>query len=295
MDMDTADIRNLAAKVNKLADGARSTGPRTEAGKLRSALNATRHGLAGRNLLLPGEDPVEYETRMDEIFSTLAPRDAGEAQLVALVADDTWKLGRLARIEKGITLGRIEELLALTGSGKKAGTIVNAIHQMGNALVTWTAEPVPTTRSPDFNRRYTTMAEAVALVHATVIGIPVSLIEACDAALDEVRGKRDDVAISLSSYTQVFQVARELMTALLDTGRAQDVEQDELRAAIAGIALPDEAELKKLARYRSMLELSVQRRLVALEQLRKLVAGNEAGEKDLERAKEFRVRLRIVA
>jgi hypothetical protein len=197
--MKISDIKQLGSDVKKLTAESRATGPKTEAGKLRSALNATRHGLAGKNLLLPGEDPAEYEARMDELFSTLAPTDEGEAQLVALVADDVWKLGRLARIEKGITLGRIEELLALTGSGEKAGIITNAIQVMGNALVAWSAEPVPTTRSPDFDRRYRTMSEAVALVDATVNSIPMHLIDACDAALDEVRGRRDDVGISPSS------------------------------------------------------------------------------------------------
>ena len=101
--------------------------------------------------------------------------------------------------------------------------------------------------------------------------------------------------ISPSSYMAVFESCRVLMATLLDMGRDQDVEQDRLRAAIAGIALPDVAELKKLARYRSMLELSLERRLAALEQLRKITAGNVVGEKDVERAKEFRVKLRVVA
>jgi hypothetical protein len=290
-----SDIKQLGSYVEKLTAESRATGPKTEAGKLKSALNATRHGLAGKNLLLPGEDPVEYEVRMDEFFSTLAPKDEGEAQLVALVADDVWKLSRLAKIEKGVGLARIEELLALTGSGDKAGNIVNAIQAMGNALVAWSAEPVPTTRTPDFDRRYGTMCEAVALVNATVTGIPLHLVDACDAALDEARGKKDAVEISPSSYMKVFETCRMLMTTLLDMGQRQDAEQDQLRASISGIALPDEAELKKLARYRAMLEISLQRRLAALEQLRKLTAANVAGEKDQEKAREFRVKLRVVA
>ena len=293
--MALADIQDFAAAVKKLTSASKATGPKTETGKLRSALNAARHGLAGRGLLLPGEDAQSYTDKMDGIFEALAPKNHAEAELVALVGDDLHKLERLARIEKGVSLARIEELLGLTGSGERAGTIVNAIQVMGNALVTWSAEPVPTTRTLDFDRRYRTMCEAVALVDGTVNSIPMNLIDACDASLDEVRGKRGDVEISPPTYMTVFEACRVLMATLLDMGRDQDVEQDRLRSAIAGIALPDVAELKKLGKYRSMLETSLQRRLAALEQIRKITAGNVAGEKDVEGAKEYRVKLRVVA
>ena len=68
----------------------------------------------------------------------------------------------------------------------------------------------------------------------------------------------------------------------------------ELRKAIAGIALPDKDELTKLAKYTAMLEASLQRRLAALAQLREILAGRTSGEQDAERAREFRVRLRLV-
>jgi hypothetical protein len=126
--------------------GRRGTGPTTATGKARSALNAVRHGLAGRGLLLPGEDVREYEERLDGIFASLGPWNDAEAELAALIGDDIHKLNRLAKLEKGISLGRIEELLALTGSGEKAGIITNAIQALGQALVAWSAEPMPTTR-----------------------------------------------------------------------------------------------------------------------------------------------------
>ena len=132
---------------------------------------------------------------------------------------DLWKLGRPTCIEKGVSLARIEELRALTGSGEKAGTIVNAIQALGQALSSWAAEPVPVVRNQDFNRRFTIMPEAVALRDATVTGIPLHLIGACDASLDVARGKRDDMEISPSSHTQVFEACRGLMATLLDMGR----------------------------------------------------------------------------
>jgi hypothetical protein len=251
--------------------------------------------LAGKNLLLPGEDRVEYEARLDGVFASLAPRNDAEAELVALVGDDIHKLNRLGRVEKGVTLGRIEELLALTASGEKAGAITNAIQTLGQALVAWSAEPVPTTRTTDYQNRYKTLVDAVSYVENTVQNIPTVLVEACQDALEEVRGKKDDNVVSGAAYAAMFQVARELVSVLLDEGKRQDAQQDELRAAIAGIALPDEAELKKLGRYRSMLELSLERRLTALEQMRKLTAASVAGEKDQEKAREYRVKLRVVA
>lgn len=112
------DIKQLAAKVKTLTTEAGATGPRTEKGKTRSALNAVRHGLAGKHLLLPGEDAAEYERRMDAVFEGLAPADEAQAQLVALVADDLWKLERLGKIEQGASLARIEELLGHTPSAE---------------------------------------------------------------------------------------------------------------------------------------------------------------------------------
>src|SRR6266496_2291843 len=81
--MKLADIRELHAAA-KTATAGRGTGPRTEKGKLRSSLNAVRHGLSATHMLLPGEDNADYERRMDAIFVALDPKDEAQAQLVAL-------------------------------------------------------------------------------------------------------------------------------------------------------------------------------------------------------------------
>jgi len=293
--MNLAEFTLLRAQAKRLTANPKATGPRTESGKIRSAINAVKHGLAGRGLLLPGEDAGEYETRLDGIFASLAPRDDAEAELVALVADDVWKLGRLAKIEKGITLGRIEELLGLTATAEKAGTTGNAITALGTALVAWSEQPYPTEKAAEFTRRYTAMVGAVDLVEATVIGVPAGIIETCNNVLAELHGKRGEVEVPMFAYSALFTAARKLMTVLLDRGHVEEAAQEELRAAIAGIALPNKEELAKLGKYRSMLETSLQRRLTALDQLRKLNAGNATNEADLGRAKEYRLKLRVVA
>src|SRR4051812_78713 len=47
------------------ANSKRSTGPTTEAGKLRSRLNGLKHGLRAELPVLPGEDPEELLRRLD--------------------------------------------------------------------------------------------------------------------------------------------------------------------------------------------------------------------------------------
>lgn len=269
-------------------------GPKTDAGKWRSAVNAVKHGLLAKHLLLPGEDPQAYTQRMDAIFSALAPENEAEAELAALVGDDLHRLDRLARVEKGLTLGRIEELLALTGTAEKATVTANAINALGSALTRWCTAPTPTTTDAEFTRRLGSMTEAVGFVEATVAAAPANLIEACDTLLAQLQ-ELENAPVPAGLYAKTFDAARVLLTFLLDQGKAEDAAQDELRAAISGIALPDEVELRKLGRYRKMLEDSLQRRLAALDQVRKLRTDRRADPADIERAREYRVRLRVVA
>ncbi len=43
-----------------------STGPRTGQGKSVASRNATKHGFTGKSILLPGENPQEFESLLHE-------------------------------------------------------------------------------------------------------------------------------------------------------------------------------------------------------------------------------------
>ena len=59
-----------------------STGPRTAEAKERVKYNAVRHGLLARNVLLPGDDPEEYQARIDDLKEDLGTRNRFEEELV---------------------------------------------------------------------------------------------------------------------------------------------------------------------------------------------------------------------
>jgi hypothetical protein len=101
------------AAVNR-ANAQHSTGPRTEAGKQRSSLNALRHGLTGHVIVLPTEDHAAYDTHSKRFFDDLQPQGALEQQLVQSLAETSWRLNRVAALETNLlTLGMIDQSAAI--------------------------------------------------------------------------------------------------------------------------------------------------------------------------------------
>src|SRR5579875_1249820 len=76
----------------------RSTGPRTEAGKRKSRMNALKHGLDAQTLILPGEDEAEFQARLVDWRADLMPRNEPEEALVAEAVRLSWSRDRADRI-----------------------------------------------------------------------------------------------------------------------------------------------------------------------------------------------------
>ena len=80
----------------------KSTGPKTDQGKQRCSQNALKHGLRSQHPVIPGEDPAEYQQRLDELRADLRPLNALEDSIVEQIADTSWRLKRLTRIEAAV-------------------------------------------------------------------------------------------------------------------------------------------------------------------------------------------------
>ena len=79
----------------------KSTGPRTNEGKARSAQNALKHGLLARDAVLPDEDPADFDRQLCDLEDTIEPKNALEFELVRQIVDAQWRLRRLTRLETG--------------------------------------------------------------------------------------------------------------------------------------------------------------------------------------------------
>jgi hypothetical protein len=87
----------------------KSTGNRTPEGKERSSLNALRHGLTGRIVVLPSEDLNVYQAFCKELMADLAPETPVERQYAQTFCDTQWRLNRARSIEDSmLALGHFE-------------------------------------------------------------------------------------------------------------------------------------------------------------------------------------------
>jgi hypothetical protein len=87
----------------------KSTGPRTPEGKQTASLNALRHGLTGRVVVMPHEDLNAYYAFCNELIADLAPATPVERQYAQTFCDTQWRLNRARSIEDGmLALGHSE-------------------------------------------------------------------------------------------------------------------------------------------------------------------------------------------
>ena len=89
------------AAINK-ENAQHSTGPVTPEGKRRSSMNALRHGLTGRVVVLPSEDLDAYQAFCKRIVDSLYVLTAIEIELAQTIAEQYWRLNRIRSIEEGI-------------------------------------------------------------------------------------------------------------------------------------------------------------------------------------------------
>jgi hypothetical protein len=98
-DTSTNEQTRISRTAINRANAQNSTGPRTEAGKQRSSLNALRHGLTGQTVVVPSDDLAAYQRHCQEFLDQYQPNDKLETHLTQTMADLSWRLNRISAIE----------------------------------------------------------------------------------------------------------------------------------------------------------------------------------------------------
>ena len=96
-------------EANRL-NARRSSGPRTQEGKKRARMNALRHGLTAKNIVIGDEDPKEFEDLRAKLEHDLQPKTALEGELLERLAGLLWRLRRVPAIEAAIVKARQDEI-----------------------------------------------------------------------------------------------------------------------------------------------------------------------------------------
>jgi len=90
------------------ANGAKSHGPASPAGKQASAFNALAHGLTARTVVLASESTAEYQAQLREYLDHFRPQTKPESDLVHQLAAAHWRVARYASVESGLLEQRME-------------------------------------------------------------------------------------------------------------------------------------------------------------------------------------------
>jgi hypothetical protein len=87
-------------KINSArANGAKSHGPKTEAGRKASSMNAVSHGIYAKGVVLPKESPEQYQEMLGACIKQFHPEGPAELDLIEEMVSAKWRQRRLWTIE----------------------------------------------------------------------------------------------------------------------------------------------------------------------------------------------------
>ena len=81
------------------ANAQKSTGPRSVEGKSASRFNALKHGIDAASIVIPGEDPADYDALVAQYQAEYQPRSASESFHVDTLIRADWQKRRLQNVE----------------------------------------------------------------------------------------------------------------------------------------------------------------------------------------------------
>ena len=103
-------MRTQAQIEASRANGAKTRGPITPAGKRRSSRNATTHGLLATTFVTEGESEEPFHRHMEAFHIGFNPQSPLESALVERMALARWRQMRAWSLESAVVSSTVEEL-----------------------------------------------------------------------------------------------------------------------------------------------------------------------------------------
>src|SRR4030095_1521414 len=116
------------------ANAQKSTGPRSAEGKSASRFNALKHGIDAASVVIPGEDPADYDTLAAAYHRDFRPQSPSDAFHVDTMLRADWQKRRLQRVEADLHRTLLAEtpgasLPAALLSDSPAATLVKGVQR----------------------------------------------------------------------------------------------------------------------------------------------------------------------
>ena len=102
------------------ANAQKSTGPRSVEGRSVSRFNALKHGVDAASVVIPGEDPADYDALAANYQRDCSPESPSESFHVDTMLRADWQKRRLQRVEADLT----RTVLAESNGGSLAAALL---------------------------------------------------------------------------------------------------------------------------------------------------------------------------
>lgn len=264
----------------------RSTGPRTARGREVSKMNALKHGILSRQVLVEGqhyqEDRTELEALHQRFWDDLQPEGPVEEMLVDQIVTAHWRLRRAMIAESGAIAHSVD-----SGHRKRSqGThpVLQWMHwrslgdpiypmkdcSIGASVLLSYLRPV----RADVEEHGTIRAEAVQELVTRFGGQPNSLTKSLETLRLQLEQEPHgpDTARQIKERALAF-VDREISSAEFSKERCVEDEEHKDEALKAAAVLPAADTLDKILRYETKLERQMYRAMAQLERIQRMRRG----------------------
>ena len=263
------------------ANARKSTGPNTSEGKAASRMNALKHGILSREVLVSGENEEELTALHEWFRDDLKPVGPIEITLVDQIVTTHWRLRRVLAAESGeIALSMDEGVQQRTRRAELEKQCVQWALQ-GNPLPLMEASAVGCSLLQSWLRdvvsavdREGVLSETAVLQFSRHFGHNANaLVDALWTIHRELREKPGNVELAAwkarNKAAALEYVKENLELLALQEAQCQEQESPEETARQAAAILPGAEVLQKIIRYESMLNRQLFRAMKELRTLQK--------------------------